>query len=87
MRKNARSCWRWICHHFGSRLAEWSNLQRQQILHRARCAGAGHKGRCMENRLKQINSDVKVKGIVVDVTAEQIDEPVSGASMIVDAMG
>ncbi|MDI5982845.1 ThiF family adenylyltransferase, partial [Amycolatopsis magusensis] len=32
-----------------------------------------------------INSDVQVKGIVVDVTAEHIDELVSGASIIVDA--
>lgn len=64
---------------------EWSNLQRQQLYTEQDVQDRLPKAVAAENRLKQINSDVQVKGIVVDVTAEHIDELVSGASIIVDA--
>ncbi|MEK5309465.1 thiazole biosynthesis adenylyltransferase ThiF [Bacillus sp. FSL R5-0439] len=64
---------------------EWSNLQRQQLYTEQDVKDRLPKAVAAEKRLKQVNSDVYVKGIVIDVTAHNIDELVSGASIIVDA--
>ena len=64
---------------------EWSNLQRQQLYTEQDVHDRLPKAVAAEKRLKQVNSDVHVKGIVIDVTAQHIDELVSGASIIVDA--
>ena len=64
---------------------EWSNLQRQQLYTEQDVLDRLPKAVAAEKRLKQVNSDVHVRGIVIDVTAQNIDEYVSGASIIVDA--
>ncbi|MFS0655750.1 thiazole biosynthesis adenylyltransferase ThiF [Bacillus sp. 179-C3.3 HS] len=64
---------------------EWSNLQRQQLYTEQDVKDRLPKAVAAEARLKQINSDVDVKGIVMDVTAENIDELVSGATIVMDA--
>ncbi|MFS3912907.1 thiazole biosynthesis adenylyltransferase ThiF [Bacillus australimaris] len=64
---------------------EWSNLQRQQLYTEQDVQERLPKAVAAEKRLKQVNSEVNVRGIVIDVTAQHIDELVSGASIIVDA--
>ncbi|CAM5460992.1 hypothetical protein BSAF29S_04194 [Bacillus safensis subsp. safensis] len=64
---------------------EWSNLQRQQLYTEQDVKDRLPKAVAAEKRLKQVNSDVHIKGIVIDVTAHNIDELVSEASIIVDA--
>lgn len=64
---------------------EWSNLQRQQLYTEQDVQERLPKAVAAEKRLQQVNSEVKVRGIVIDVTAQHIDELVSGASIIVDA--
>ncbi len=43
------------------------------------------KAAAAEHRLRSINSDVDVTGLVMDVTAENVFELIKGASIIVDA--
>lgn len=64
---------------------EWSNLQRQQLYTEQDVADHLPKAAAAENRLRLINSSVRVKGIVTDVTAEKVLSLAEGASLIIDA--
>lgn len=64
---------------------EWSNLQRQQLYTEDDVRKEIPKAAAAEHRLRSINSDVDVTGLVMDVTAENIFELIKGASIIVDA--
>ncbi|OLP64844.1 Sulfur carrier protein ThiS adenylyltransferase [Bacillus pumilus] len=64
---------------------EWSNLQRQQLYTEQDVQDRLPKAVAAEARLKQVNSGVHVRGIVLDVTPQNIDELVRGASIVVDA--
>ncbi|WP_437132407.1 thiazole biosynthesis adenylyltransferase ThiF [Bacillus atrophaeus] len=64
---------------------EWSNLQRQQLYTEDDVKKEMPKAAAAEKRLRSINSDVHVKGIVMDVTAENVSGLIEGAAVIVDA--
>ncbi|USP96655.1 thiazole biosynthesis adenylyltransferase ThiF [Bacillus vallismortis] len=64
---------------------EWSNLQRQQLYTEDDVKKEMPKAAAAEHRLRSINSDVDVTGLVLDVTVENIFELIKGASIIVDA--
>ncbi|MFP9166995.1 thiazole biosynthesis adenylyltransferase ThiF, partial [Enterococcus faecalis] len=64
---------------------EWSNLQRQQLYTEDDVKKEMPKAAAAERRLRSINSDVDVTGLVMDVTAENIFELIRDASIIVDA--
>ncbi|TDH74676.1 thiamine biosynthesis protein MoeB, partial [Acinetobacter baumannii] len=64
---------------------EWSNLQRQQLYTENDVKKELPKAAAAEQRLRSINSDVDVTGLVMDVTAENVSELIRGASIIVDA--
>lgn len=64
---------------------EWSNLQRQQLYTEDDVRQEMPKAAAAEKRLRSINSDVDVKGFVMDVTAENVPGLISDASIIVDA--
>ncbi|WP_353856100.1 thiazole biosynthesis adenylyltransferase ThiF [Bacillus sp. Bos-x628] len=64
---------------------EWSNLQRQQLYTEQDVQDRLPKAVAAESRLKLVNSEVKVKGLVMDVTAQNIDELIYDASIVIDA--
>lgn len=64
---------------------EWSNLQRQQLYTEDDVRQEMPKAAAAEKRLKSINSDVDVKGFVMDVTAENAPGLICDASLIIDA--
>ncbi|MFN2747151.1 ThiF family adenylyltransferase [Bacillus sp. z60-18] len=64
---------------------EWSNLQRQQLYTEEDVALHLPKAAAAEKRLRLVNSSVRIKGIVTDVTAEKVISLAEGASLIIDA--
>lgn len=65
-------------------IIEWSNLHRQQLYTEQDVTEQLPKAVAAEKRLKAINSDVEVTGIVVDVTPDNILGLVAGHDFIVD---
>ncbi len=63
---------------------EPSNLQRQTLFEEADAREALPKAVAAERRLRAINSDVKVEGVVEDLTAENAEEMLGGFPLIVD---
>ena len=63
---------------------EASNLQRQTLFEEADARDAWPKAVAAERRLRAINSDVAVEGIVADLTPENALELLSGFSVILD---
>jgi molybdopterin-synthase adenylyltransferase len=63
---------------------EASNLQRQTLFEESDARDALPKAVAAERRLRAINSGVEVEGVVVDVTAENSVELLSGFSAILD---
>src|ERR1700675_616341 len=61
-----------------------SNLQRQTLFEEADAREALPKAVAAERRLRGINSDVRVEGIVADLTAENCAELVGGFQLILD---
>lgn len=65
---------------------EWSNLQRQQLYTEADAQQRIPKAVAAEKRLSEINSTITIKGIIADVTIQEIEallkEPVD---LIIDA--
>jgi sulfur carrier protein ThiS adenylyltransferase len=64
---------------------EWSNLQRQQLYGEEDARQRLPKAIAAQRRLRQINSDVEVRALVMDVTVREAEELVSGVDVIVDA--
>jgi molybdopterin/thiamine biosynthesis adenylyltransferase len=63
---------------------EPSNLQRQTLFEESDAREALPKAVAAERRLRAINSDVRVEGIVSDVTPDNADEMLSGFPLILD---
>lgn len=64
---------------------EESNLQRQMLFDEADAAQSLPKAVAAERKLKGINSDVRVEGIVTDADSRNIEELVEGFDVILDA--
>jgi molybdopterin-synthase adenylyltransferase len=63
---------------------EPSNLQRQTLFEEADAREALPKAVAAERRLRAINSDARVEGIVADLTAENCAELLGGFELIID---
>lgn len=63
---------------------EASNLQRQTLFEEADAREALPKATAAERRLRTINSDVRVEGVVADLTPENSDELLNGFAIILD---
>jgi molybdopterin-synthase adenylyltransferase len=63
---------------------EPSNLQRQTLFEEADARDALPKAVAAERRLRAINSDGQIEGIVADVTPKNVTELLSGFSVILD---
>lgn len=64
---------------------EWSNLQRQQLYTEEDARDRLPKAVAAEARLQSINSDVKIQGIVADVTVYELDQWAKDQDLILDA--
>jgi sulfur carrier protein ThiS adenylyltransferase len=64
---------------------EWSNLQRQQLYTEKDAIERLPKAVAAHERLRSINSDVIIQGLVMDVTTEEIETLVEGVDLILDA--
>ena len=63
---------------------EESNLQRQSLFDESDAARGLPKAVAAESRLRAINSDVEVRGIVADLSTENVDELLAGAGVVLD---
>jgi adenylyltransferase/sulfurtransferase len=63
---------------------EPSNLHRQWLFEEADAAEALPKAAAAARRIARINSSVAVRGVVADLTAENVEELLTGASVILD---
>jgi molybdopterin-synthase adenylyltransferase len=63
---------------------EESNLQRQSLFEESDAAQRLPKAAAAEAKLKRINSDVRVEGIVADVTSQNVEELVAGFDLLLD---
>lgn len=63
---------------------EESNLQRQTLFDEADAAQNLPKAVAAERKLKQINSDVRVEGIVADVEGSNVEELIRGFAVVLD---
>jgi molybdopterin/thiamine biosynthesis adenylyltransferase len=66
---------------------EESNLQRQMLFDEADARESLPKAIAAERKLRAINSDVHVEGIVADADSRNIEELVEGFQVILDATG
>lgn len=64
---------------------EWSNLQRQQLYTEKDVMEQLPKAVAARNRLKEVNSEVIVEGIVADVNGMNVEELVKRHGLILDA--
>jgi molybdopterin/thiamine biosynthesis adenylyltransferase len=63
---------------------EPSNLQRQSLFEEEDAARGLPKAAAAEARLRRLNSEVEVRGIVADVCAENVEGMVRGAQLVLD---
>ncbi len=63
---------------------ELSNLQRQVLFDEQDCRENLPKAVAAEAKLKAINSDIKIEGIVTDINPGNIEELIEGATVVVD---
>lgn len=64
---------------------ETSNLQRQFLFSEEEAAAAMPKAVAAERRLRQINSTIKIRGMVADLDSASISDLLEGADLILDA--
>ncbi|ACO28678.1 TPA: thiazole biosynthesis adenylyltransferase ThiF [Bacillus cereus] len=64
---------------------DWSNLQRQQLYAERDVENNLPKAVAAKKRLEEINSEVRVKALVQDVTAEELEELVTNVHVMIDA--
>ncbi|AWU51718.1 TPA: thiazole biosynthesis adenylyltransferase ThiF [Bacillus anthracis] len=64
---------------------DWSNLQRQQLYVESDVENNLPKAVAAKKRLEEINSEVRVKALVQDVTAEELEELVTNVNVMIDA--
>lgn len=63
---------------------ELNNLQRQLLFDEQDLAENLPKAAAAERKLHAINSDIKVRGLVTDVNAENIEELIAGMTLVMD---
>ncbi len=63
---------------------EPSNLQRQTLFEESDARGSLPKATVAERRLRSINSDVRIEGIVADLNAKNVRELLAGFPLILD---
>ena len=63
---------------------ELNNLQRQMLFDENDLRAALPKAIAAERKLRAINSEITVRGIVADVTAENIEQLIDGATLVMD---
>lgn len=64
---------------------EWSNLQRQQLYSEEDARQRMPKAAAAAERLRQINSEVEIRGEIVDVTPREIGDLTEDVDLILDA--
>jgi len=64
---------------------DWSNLQRQQLYAESDVENNLPKAVAAKKRLAEINREVRVKALVQDVTAEELEELVTNVNVMIDA--
>ena len=63
---------------------EYSNLQRQALFDENDARDSLPKATAAERKLRQLNSDIAIKGVVADVTPENVAELLDGFDLILD---
>jgi molybdopterin/thiamine biosynthesis adenylyltransferase len=63
---------------------EDSNLQRQSLFDEEDAAAGLPKAVAAEAHLRRLNSDVEVQGVIADLSAENVDELLPGATIVLD---
>jgi adenylyltransferase/sulfurtransferase len=63
---------------------EWSNLPRQSLFEESDAERGLPKAVAAEARLRRINSEVAVRGLVADVAPDNVGELVAGADLVLD---
>ncbi len=63
---------------------ELNNLQRQLLFDEADLAQHLPKAIAAERKLRAVNSEITVQGVVADVNAENIEELIAGATLVMD---
>jgi adenylyltransferase/sulfurtransferase len=63
---------------------ELNNLQRQLLFDEQDLAAHLPKAIAAERKLRAINSDIEIRGIVTDVNAENIESLIAGATLVMD---
>lgn len=63
---------------------EMSNLQRQMLFDEDDAEQALPKAVAAERKLKKINSEIEIEGVVLDVTAENIETLLEGIDVVID---
>jgi molybdopterin-synthase adenylyltransferase len=63
---------------------ELNNLQRQLLFDEQDLAGNLPKAVAAERKLRAINSEIEVQGVVSDVNAENIEALIKGATLVMD---
>lgn len=66
-------------------IIEWSNLHRQFLYSEKDVLDQLPKAVAAEKRLKAINNEVEISGIVADITAQNVIELIEGHDLVVDA--
>jgi sulfur carrier protein ThiS adenylyltransferase len=64
---------------------EWSNLQRQVLYTERDAKEKIPKAIAAKNRLELVNSEVRIEGLVMDVTVQELELLVHGIDLIIDA--
>ncbi|MFS0577471.1 ThiF family adenylyltransferase [Sporosarcina sp. 179-K 3D1 HS] len=65
-------------------IIEWTNLHRQQLYAEQDVVDQLPKAVAAKKRLTAINGDVRVTGIVADVTPENVEELITGHDLVID---
>jgi molybdopterin/thiamine biosynthesis adenylyltransferase len=63
---------------------ESSNLQRQALFDESDAREALPKATAAESKLRQLNSEIEIDGVVSDLTSENVEELLSGFDLILD---
>lgn len=63
---------------------EWNNLQRQVLFEEEDVTRGVPKAVAAADKLRRVNSSIAIQGVVTDVNAENIEELIEGASLVLD---
>lgn len=64
---------------------EWSNLQRQQLYGEEEARNRMPKAAAAEQKLRAMNSEIEINGLIMDVTPDEIERLVDGVDLILDS--